>query len=245
MPPSRLKIRLYVTDDLTADRQFPVSGNSAHYLSHVMRCAPGDEIAVFNGRDGEWRAEIDAIGKRDCLLRSAERLRPQSAGLDLWLLFAPVKRAGTDFLVQKATELGVAVLQPVTTRRAIADRVNLERVRANAIEAAEQCGRLTVPEVRAMASLPDLLAAWPNGRRLLFCDEAGAAPPMPAALADAPAGDWAVLVGPEGGFEADERDRLRGEAFVTPASLGPRILRAETAALAALTLWQGILGDCR
>ncbi len=245
MPPSRPKIRLYVTDDLTAGSQFPVSGNSAHYLSHVMRSAPGDEIAVFNGRDGEWRAEIDAVGKRDSLLRPVEPLRPQAAGPDLWLVFAPVKRAGTDFLAQKATELGVAVLQPVTTRRTVADRINLERFQANAIEAAEQCGRLTVPDVRPMASLPDLLDAWPSGRRLLFCDEAGTAPPLPAALAGAPTGDWAVLVGPEGGFEADERERLRGEAFVTPVSLGPRILRAETAALAALTLWQGILGDCR
>lgn len=244
MPPSRPKIRLYVTDNLTADRQFPVSGNSAHYLSHVMRCAPGDEIALFNGRDGEWRAVIDAIGRRDCLLCPAELLRPQSAGPDLWLLFAPVKRASTDFLVQKATELGVAVLQPVATRRGVAERVNLDRFRANAVEAAEQCGRLTVPEIREMTSLPDLLDAWPSGRQLLFCDEAGAAPPIPGVLADAPAGDWAILVGPEGGFDADERRRLHGERFVAPVSLGPRILRAETAALAAVTLWQANLGDC-
>lgn len=245
MPPSRPKIRLYVPHDLAADRQIAIDGNPAHYLIHVMRCAPGDEVAAFNGRDGEWRAVIAAIGKRDCELRPAECLRPQADGPDLWLLFAPVKRAGTDFLVQKATELGVAVLQPVQTRRTVAERVNLDRFRATAIEAAEQSGRLTVPAVREMAPLSDLLDAWPAGRRLLFCDEGGAAPSAVATLAGAPAGDWAVLVGPEGGFEAGERDRLRGEAFVAPVSLGPRILRAETAALVALTLWQGILGDCR
>lgn len=245
MPPSRPKIRLYVPHDLTADRLIAVDGNPAHYLSNVMRCAPGDEVAAFNGRDGEWRAVIEAIGKRGCRLRPAECLRPQARGPDLWLLFAPVKRAGTDFLVQKATELGVELLQPVLTRRTIAERVNFERLRANAIEAAEQSGRLTVPAVREMAPLSDLLDAWPAGRRLLFCDEAGAAPPAAAALTDAQAGDWAVLVGPEGGFDADERERLRSEAFVSPVGLGPRILRAETAALAALTLWQGILGDCR
>ncbi len=245
MSPARPKIRLHVGDDLVAGARLSVGGNAAHYLSHVMRCAPGDEIAVFNGRDGEWRAVIDTVGRRDCVIRPVGLLRPQSAEPDLWLLFAPVKRAGTDFLIQKATELGVAVLQPVTTRRTVAGRVNLDRVRANAVEAAEQCGRLTVPEARAPAALSDLVDAWPAGRRLLFCDTAGAAPPAPAALARAPASDWAVLTGPEGGFDAGERDWLRGKAFVTPVSLGPRVLRAETAALAALALWQGILGDGR
>ena len=183
------------------------------------------------------------ISKRSCML-SCERLTtPQNEVPDLWLVFAPIKKTPADYLTQKATELGARVLQPVVTRRTIVTRVNTERMRANAIEAAEQSGRLSVPEVREPQSFDKLLAGWPNERRILFCDEAGEAPPIAKALGDASSGPWAVLTGPEGGFDPAERAALRALPFVTPVSLGARILRADTAALAALALWQAIKGD--
>ena len=161
---------------------------------------------------------------------------------DLWLVFAPIKKTPADYLAQKATELGVRALVPVITRRTIVARVNLERMRANAVEAAEQSGRLSVPEVREPRSFEKLLAAWPMERRILFCDEGGDAPPIAAALRDAPDGGWAVFTGPEGGFDSAERAALRAMPFVTPVSLGQRILRADTAALAALAVWQAVKG---
>lgn len=240
-------IRLFVVDDLGPGAAIGLPPAQAHYLRHVMRRQRGDEIALFNGRDGEWLARIDGFGKGWCSLAVEAPLRGQTPEPDLWLAFAPLKRARIDFLVQKATELGAALLQPVLTRHVAVDRVNTDRLIANAVEAAEQCGRLTVQEVREPLPLDGLLRDWPRKRRLLFCDEAGDAPPLASALADAgcASGPWAVLTGPEGGFAPAEREAIRAQPFVVPVHLGPRILRAETAAVAALALWQGLAGDWR
>jgi 16S rRNA (uracil1498-N3)-methyltransferase len=198
---------------------------------------------VFNGRDGEWQARIAEVTRRSCALICEARTRAQDDVPDLWLAFAPIKRTPADYVAQKATELGVRVLQPVITRRTIARRVNLERLRANAVEAAEQAGRLSVPESREPVSLEALLNAWPKERQLLFCDEGGDATPIAQALQRADAAAWGVLTGPEGGFDPEERSLIRNHPFVHAVTLGPRIMRADTAALAALAVWQAILGD--
>ncbi len=242
------KTRLYVEEPLAEGQAVGLAAAQAHYLGTVLRLGRGDAVALFNGRDGEWRAAIDGIGRGWCSLAVAERTRAQSAAPDLWLCFAPVKRARIDFVASKATELGVARLCPVLTRHTAVERVNTERLRANAIEAAEQCGRLDVPEVAAPVALDALLADWPESRRLMVCDETGRAPAIDAALAPfagAPPGPWAVLTGPEGGFAAAELDALAKRPFVIPVGLGPRILRADTAAVAALACWQARLGDWR
>jgi 16S rRNA (uracil1498-N3)-methyltransferase len=210
-----------------------------------MRAKVGNRLRLFNGRDGEWLARIAKLSKRDCVLECEARVKGQILDPDLWLVFAPVKKTPSDYLTQKATELGVSRLQPVLTRRTIVARVNGERMRANAVEAAEQSGRLSVPQVRAAVALGTLLENWPADRRLLFCDEAGGAPPIADALVAAGAGAWAVLTGPEGGFEPEERDRVRALASVVPVSLGARILRADTAALAALAVWNAVLAADR
>ena len=239
------KIRLYVPEAaLAAGAEAALTPGQAHYLQNVMRRTPGDPVRLFNGRDGEWRAQITHLAKRGGAARAERQTRAQDAVPDLWLLFAPVKRAPLDFLVQKATELGIAGLGAVLTRRTHVSRVKEERLAANALEAAEQCGRLTVPEIFPTRPLEDVLAHWPPDRTLLFCDEAGA-PPALEALGALPRGPAAVLIGPEGGFDADERARLRAKPFVAPMSLGPRILRADTAGIAALTLFQAVLGDLR
>jgi 16S rRNA (uracil1498-N3)-methyltransferase len=238
------KVRLYVEAPLGAGQRVEASDNQAHYLLHVMRARAGDHLSMFNGRDGEWLAQISDVTKRGCAFHCERQTQPQADTPDLWLCFAPIKKTPADYLAQKATELGVSTLQPVFTRRTIVSRVNPERMRANAIEAAEQSDRLTAPEVREPVPLDQLLANWPAGRRILFCDEAGEAPPIAEALAGG-AGAWAVLTGPEGGFDPAERDAIRAKSFVMPVSLGPRILRADTAALAALSVWQALLGDWR
>jgi 16S rRNA (uracil1498-N3)-methyltransferase len=242
--------RLHVAADLAAGAAVALEEAQTHYLRNVLRLAPGDEVALFNGRDGEWQAAIDGLAKRSTTLRCLAQTRPQIAEPDLWLLFAPIKRLRIDFLVAKATELGVALLQPVFTRHTQATRLNLERLSAHAVEAAEQTERLSIPVLREPQSLVSCLAAWPAGRRLLLCAEAGRALPIAdalGALAGTPSArsPWAVLVGPEGGFAAAELDDLGKLPFVTPVGLGPRILRADTAALAALACWQAILGDGR
>lgn len=238
------KVRLFVGDPLRAGACVVPSDAQAHYLLHVMRARAGDAVSLFNGADGEWLARITGISKRSCSLECERRIAPQSEVPDLWLCFAPIKKTPADYVVQKATELGVRVLQPVFTRRTIVTRVNLERMRANAVEAAEQSDRLDVPECREPLSFDKLLAGWPKDRRLIFCDEGGAPPFAEAvrALADGPA---AIFTGPEGGFDPSEREALRSLPHVVPVSLGPRILRADTAALAALALWQSIKGDWR
>jgi 16S rRNA (uracil1498-N3)-methyltransferase len=240
-----IRARLYRTDGLAAGASILLTDSQAHYLRTVLRLEPGATLALFNGRDGEWAARIDGFAKRGGTLTLLERRRPQEPDPDLWLLFAPLKRARTDFLVEKATELGVSHLCPVVTRRTVAERVNLERLRAHAIEAAEQTERLSVPILGEPAPLDHVIARWPAGRRLLLCDESGSAPPIAAALQQSRAEAWAVLVGPEGGFAETELDALRKLSFVSPVGLGPRVLRADTAALAALAVLQALAGDWR
>jgi len=238
------KTRLFVENELADGISVGLDAARAHFLKSVLRLAPGAAVALFNGRDGEFLARIDGFGKGWCSVTVGRRLRPQAAEPDLWLAFAPVKRARIDFVAEKATELGASALLPVFTERTVVDRVNVERLRANAVEAAEQTERLSVPAVHAPQPLAALLAGWPAGRRLLLCDETGVAPPVAEALAGA-AGPWAILVGPEGGFAPAELDGLRNLAFVTPAGLGPRVLRSDTAALAALAVFQALAGDWR
>lgn len=249
MSGSRIATRLHCDEALSAGRELGLDHARAHFLRSVLRLQRGAELAVFNARDGEWRARIDGLGKGWCSLAVIERLRAPQAEPDLWLVFAPIKRARIDFLAEKATELGVAVLQPVMTRHTAVGRVNCERLAANAREAAEQCGRLSVPEVRAPVDFGSLLDDWPRERRILLCAESGAAEPIADALARlraaGDAGPWAVMLGPEGGFAESELDALRDLPFVTAVSLGPRLLRADTAAVAALACWQAVLGDGR
>jgi 16S rRNA (uracil1498-N3)-methyltransferase len=237
------KTRLYVTADLGEGVTLTLDEGQTHYLLHVLRASAGNFVSLFNGREGEWLGEITALAKRGVGVTCRKQTRRQMGVPDVWLAFAPVKKTPSDYLVQKATELGVSALQPVFTRRTIVTRINEERMAANAIEAAEQSDRLTVPEIREAVSFDKLLAAWPADRRLLFCDEGGDAKAMTQAARESRGGPAAILTGPEGGFDPAERATLRGLPFVTPVTLGPRILRADTAALAALALWQAVAGD--
>jgi 16S rRNA (uracil1498-N3)-methyltransferase len=238
-------IRLYVTFDLAAGAPVALDGDQSRYLVAVMRREVGDEVALFNGRDGEWRARISAVAKRATQLVVEERLRPQEVGPDLDLVVALVKRTRLETIVEKAAELGARRVRPVVTARTNAETARVARLQAIAMEAAEQTGRLDVPEIAEPVKLEALLKGWEAERRLLFCDEGGDAAPVLKALAAAQAGPWAILIGPEGGFSPEERARLRALDFAVPASLGPRILRADTAAISAMTLWQAALGDSR
>ena len=238
--------RLFVDQPLAAGDAILLTPPQAHYLKDVLRLKPGDRVLVFNGRDGEWHGRIDPAGKRGLVLHIEAQTRPQGGGRDLHYLFAPLKRARLDYMVQKAVEMGVARLAPVITRHTQAERVNLERMRANAIEAAEQCGILRLPEIAAPVALADALAALAPERLLIFCDEDAPIADPVAALAAAPsAAALAVLVGPEGGFAAEEREMLLARPNIVRLALGPRILRADTAAVAALALVQTVLGDWR
>jgi len=224
---------------LTLDRE------QAHYLFGVMRLSPGDTLPVFNGRDGEFLAEVAEAGKKSGSLRCLERTRPLRLPPDLWLMFAPIKKERTDFIVEKAAELGAARILPVGTEFTQSGRINRDRLQAHAVEAAEQCGGTYVPELGEFRRLAEWLDDWPEDRHLLFCDEtlseAGAG--VAAQFAALPRGPWAILIGPEGGFSEAERARLRAHPRAHAVSLGPRILRADTAAVAALGLWQAALGD--
>jgi 16S rRNA (uracil1498-N3)-methyltransferase len=235
-PPA--SIRLFVESPLADGATIPATAGQAHYLGAVMRRSVGDGVALFNGRDGEWAARIESLRKDRGAFGVTERLRPQPEEPDLWLAFAPLKRDATDLVAQKATELGVTMLRPVTTARTNAGRVNEARLRAIAIEAAEQCERLTVPHVAPLVSLAALLAAWRQDVPLFAAVEREDAPPLAVAAAAAAAGAAGLLIGPEGGFAPEERAVLRRHRFVHPASLGPRILRAETAAIVGLALLQ-------
>lgn len=234
-------IRLFVPDDLRAGAPVSPAPDQARYLTQVMRQGIGDAVALFNGRDGEWRAVLTEVGRRGCRLVAESQLRPQAAGPDLELVMALVKRGPLETVVEKAAELGARRVRLVATRRTNADKANLPRLTAIATEAAEQTGRLDVPEILAPEKLDRLLDGWDPARRLLFCDERGGAPTPLVALAET--GPWAILIGPEGGFSPEEAERLRALPFVVPVSLGPRILRADTAAIAAMVLWQARLGD--
>jgi len=240
--------RLYVTADLAAGQHLSLDERAAHYLRNVLRRAVGDPVQVFNGRDGEYAATISKCDKRLVELTLDSQQRLQDSGPDIWLCFAPLKKDAVDFLVEKATELGVAAFRPVFTQNTAASRLNLDRLTANTIEAAEQCERLTLPKVAEPVSLDQCLSSWDNNRHILLCAEAGDALPMADALhrftgTPSKPNSWAILCGPEGGFARTELDRLTKLPFVTPVGLGPRILRADTAALAALSIFQAVIGD--
>ncbi|MBD3787481.1 MAG: 16S rRNA (uracil(1498)-N(3))-methyltransferase [Sphingomonadales bacterium] len=237
----RAKIRLHVEHPLGPGQAVPLSEGQAHYLFAVMRQAVGARIALFNGRDGEWTAEVVEAGKKRGVLACLEQAAPQLDPPDLWLMFAPIKKVRTDFIVEKAAELGCARILPVQTDFTNAERIRQDRLQAHALEAAEQCLGTAVPEVCELQSLRKLLEGWDPARRILWADESLVGPAQ--VLAGLAPGPWAILIGPEGGFSEAERARLRALPFVTPISLGPRILRADTAACAAITLWQAALGD--
>ena len=236
-------IRLFVNDDLKAGAPVAPGMEASRYLIAVMRLAIGSEVLLFNGRDGEWRATVVDPDKRRCRLTVGSRVRAQERGLDLTLVMALVKRGRLETIIEKAAELGAARVQLVLTRRTNADKANVDRLAAIAVEAAEQTGRLDVPEILAPVKLSKLLDGW-DGRWLMFCDETGGAPVLEA-LAGAEGGRWAILIGPEGGFDPEEAERLRAMDCASVVSLGPRILRADTAAISAMTLWQAALGDWR
>ncbi len=235
--------RVFVDAPLSAGVGVACTPEQVNYLVNVLRMKAGAVLLVFNGRDGEWRAVLEPVSKKAAVLRIEDQTRAQGDGPDVEYLFAPLKHARLDYMVQKATEMGVKRLRPVITRRTIAERVNLERMRANVIEAAEQCGVLRVPEVVEPQKLGAVLEAWDAARTLIFCDEGADVRNPVAALRDVAAGPIGVLVGPEGGFADEERDLIRGRSFVRTISLGPRILRADTAAVAALAVVNAVLGD--
>lgn len=234
--------RLHLDSELTSAREIALPRAQAHYLTGVLRLTPGDPVLVFNARDGEWLAFLTGTAKKGATIRCERQSLAARPPPDIDYCFAPLKHARLDYVVQKATELGARRLRPVITQRTIAERVNLERMRANAVEAAEQCNLVFVPEVLEPVKLPKLLADWDRARALIHCDETAAvASPIAALRAlKAPA---AVLIGPEGGFTAEEKQHLASLPFVTAVSLGPRIMRADTAAVAVMALMQAVLGD--
>ena len=239
-------IRLYVEAPLAAGQTVILKAEQSHYLKHVMRTAVGAAVKLFNGCDGEWRATVESLGKKGAALAVTAQTRRQRPEPDLWLCFAPIKKARIDFVAQKASEMGVSALQPVMTRYTQVARVNEARLRANAIEAAEQCARLTVPAVFPPRRLDALIGDWPAGRHILLLDETQTGVPIVDTLrrhSDARGRPWAVFVGPEGGYAPGELDLLRRLPNVTPVGLGERLLRTDTAAVAALACWQAVLGD--
>ncbi len=243
----RADVRLYIAAGLAAGDALRLDERQSHYLLRVMRLSPGDTIGLFNGRDGEWLARIEDKTRAGCAVAPIERIAEQTPDSGPWLAFAPLKKDALDVLIEKATELGVGRLMPVLTQRTQGGRVNIGRLAAQAIEAAEQCGRLTVPAVDAPLALSRLGDNWPAGRALLVLDETGGGRPLADVLGDWPAdgGSVGFVCGPEGGFAPGELDGLHKLPFAVPVGLGPRILRAETAALSALACWQAWRGDWR
>ncbi|MCF2871185.1 16S rRNA (uracil(1498)-N(3))-methyltransferase [Octadecabacter sp. G9-8] len=241
MARSSSRIRLYIDHPLGPDKRVTLSREQAHYLFGVMRLGAGDDVSLFNGKDGEWRAGVVESSKRGGVLECLERTAPLQMPPDVWLVFAPIKKDRTSFIVEKATELGAARIVPVQTEYTqSANRVRTDKLQAHALEAAEQCGGTFVPPVDDVAKFNKLLAGWDQSRHILFCDEAmvGEKAALPTDT-----GPWAIFIGPEGGFSDRERDALLAMSCAHPISLGPRILRADTAAVSALTLWQHSLGD--
>ena len=240
-------VRLFVELALAKGDTMVLEANQSRYLMHVMRLGVGSRLALFNARQGEWSAEIIEIGKRSVAVEVFEKLFDQTEDADLWLLFAPLKKARLDYMVEKAVELGVGRLCPISTERTAVRALNSGRLAVHAIHAAEQCGRLSVPVLEGIQELATRLDDWPDNRRLIYCDEFGAAATLVETLATLKEGErsepWAILIGPEGGFSEHERRQLRGRDFVTPVSLGPLVLRADTAAVTAIALWQCLVGQ--
>lgn len=234
--------RLFVDDDLGEGNEIRLDKQRSHYLRSVMRLNAGAYVRLFNGRQGEWRSRI-ADAAKSVTLEVLENRRIQSAVADLWLVFAPVKKDRMDFLVEKATELGVSDLLPVITRRTIVSRVNTDRLKAQVIEASEQCERLDIPTVHEAVKLSDLKSVWPDDRVAFVLDEAGSGGSAAIAMSEKTGRPAACISGPEGGYEKSELDLLRTLPNFVPVSLGPRILRAETAALTSLAIWQSVCGD--
>lgn len=246
IPRMASQIRIHVDSPLSRGQSVPLEHSQARYLFSVMRRDMGDTVEAFNGRDGSWACEISEKGRKSGAMIVVRQTAPQRDPPDLWLCFAPIKKARTDFIVEKATELGAARILPVSTAFTNSERIRRDRLQVHAVEAAEQCGGTYVPEVDEIVPLDRMLDDWPAGRRIMFCDEALAGAVGAADLAKGgDAGPWAVIIGPEGGFSDHERRRLRAMEGAQPVRLGPRILRADTAAVAALTLWQDRLGDWR
>ncbi len=244
MSETLIKLRLFVEYDLVDGSAVLATDEQHNYLRNVMRCSVGDRVALFNGRDGEWRAVVSQLTKSRCLLTVEHHQRPQRLPPDIWLLFAAVKAAAMNNIARMATELGVARLCPLFTEHTSVTRANTARIRANAIEAAEQTGRLNVPIVDDAQKLGDVMRKWDPVRNIILCAEKGPAKSFAEALSsNSYPGPWAVLIGPEGGFSQIELDALVKLPFVTPARLGPRIMRADTAAIAALVCWQNYFGD--
>ena len=235
--------RLYVETPLAEGHAVRIEGGQAHYLSAVMRMKQGDPVRLFDDISGEWLAVAEVIGRRDLILRVEARLSEREPVPDLWLCAAPIKKGRIDWVAEKACELGAARLVPVLTRRTVIDRVNTDRLRAHMIEAAEQCGRSALPEMTEPVKLLSMLKTWPEERTLFFADESGGLPAFPA-MQDRP-GPAAILIGPEGGFDPAEREAIRALPQAVGIALGPRILRAETAAAAAISLWMAATGDWR
>ncbi|MBM3537441.1 MAG: 16S rRNA (uracil(1498)-N(3))-methyltransferase [Alphaproteobacteria bacterium] len=243
MAADRIETRLYVPTSLAVS-SIGLDADRVHYLRHVLRLEKGARVAVFNATDGEYAARIEGFGKGCCTLAIEEKRREPAGEPDLWLVFAPIKRTRLDFIAEKATELGVSGLWPVYTQHTIVSRVNRERLVATAIEAAEQSERLSIPEVFEPLKLDEALARWPKDRRLVFCDESGGGGPIADVLAKQDlTRPHAILTGPEGGFARAELDAIRKLPFVTPVGLGPRVLRADTASLAALAIFQALAHD--
>lgn len=241
--PPRSAPRLFVAGPLQQGLALTVEGNQAHYLAKVMRLAEGDAVALCDDQTGEWAARVVAVGKRAVELETVERLREREEVPDFWLCPALLKKDRFDLVLEKATELGVRAILPVLTRRCVADKLNLDRARAIVTEAAEQCARTALPELAEPVKLERLLRDWSDGRALFFADELGGTPAAEAFAAHP--GPAALLIGPEGGFDQAEREAVRAHPAARPISLGPRILRGETAAIAATALWMGAAGDWR
>ncbi|NVJ98682.1 MAG: 16S rRNA (uracil(1498)-N(3))-methyltransferase [Alphaproteobacteria bacterium] len=243
----KIQHRLFIENPLPGDGTMTLGPDQSHYLGNVMRAGVGDKVALFNGTDGEWASEIADVKKKAVTLAIGEKLKDQRTEPDLWLAFAPIKKARLDFMAQKATELGVSHMVPVLTRRTIVDRVKTDRLHANAVEAAEQCERLNVPTVGEPTKLEKLIEAWPMDRMIMFCDEDLSGTPAHVALQAADDKScpkpWGILIGPEGGFDDHERALIRSHPNTVVVALGPRVLRADTAAMSAISLWQSALGD--
>ncbi len=235
------RTRLYINNEFKSGDIHLIDGNQGHYLVNVLRVQLGETLKVFNGVDGEWGAEIVKVGKGKAKISIGEKLAEQTNEPDLWYLYAPVKKARVDYIIQKATELGVARIIPVVTKRTNLDRIKYDKLVANAIEASEQSGRMTVPHIEELASLEEKLEYWPDDRVLVFCDEVRHAGQMRNLPSDFQ--KWAILVGPEGGFSPEEREMIKSQQNAFAVTLGPRILRADTAAVSAISLWQNYFGD--